>query len=118
MAEEKKTVECNKIKYKVWAKNEWEKAKAGVRYAWNWTLEHPVEAVAFAGVGLKLTDKVSKMYCAHKEDVRRERNFYDTRTGKNTKANRRPTHKQAREIDERFKRGESYISILSDMGLY
>ena len=114
---EQKTVEWNKIKYKVWAKNEWEKAKAAAKNAVNWTFEHPMEAVALVGAAAGLTNKVGKIYCTRKEVVRRKRDFYDTRTGRHVYAKRNLKPWEEELVDERFKNGESYVSIFRDMNL-
>lgn len=61
--------------------------------------------------------KLSRMYMTHREDVIRERRFYDPRFGRYSTARRRLRPRELRVVDERYAAGESYRSILDDLGL-
>ena len=61
--------------------------------------------------------KLSRMYMTHREDVIRERRFYDPRFGRYSTACRRLRPRELRVVDERYAAGESYRSILDDLGL-
>lgn len=115
------TVRWNDVKRKVWLKNEFNKAKAAVCKAANdvknFVVNNPVESAAIAGAAMTIVSKGTKAYCTHAENVRRETDFYDTRTGTHAHAKRRLKTREQTEIDERFRNGESYISILNDMNL-
>ena len=54
----------------------------------------------------------------HEDKVHRERDFYDPRVGKTTRASRKLKSYELNEIERRYNRGESYQSILFDMGLW
>lgn len=104
---------------KVKAKTEEIKSKAidkGRKTA-DWVISHPVESLALMGA---VTSAVSKGYkCAklYEDKVHRERDFYDPRCGKTTRAKRKLKPWEYDEVEFRYESGESYNSILRDMGL-
>lgn len=116
------------IKRKVWLKNEYEKAKDKVKCGAkkvgdaaigvvNWTKENPFAAAMLAAAGAKIISTGARSYSLHAEGLRRERDFYDPRTGRHTitKRNLRPW--ESEEVDFRYDNGESYVSIFRDMGI-
>ena len=116
MAEEK-TVRWDEIKHKVWLKNTWNKVKDKAARAGNWILEHPIEAATLGGVAASIVSKGTKAYCTHAETVRRNRDFYDPRTGRHVYAKRNLKGWEEELIDERYNNGESYVSIFRDLNL-
>ena len=94
-----------------------EKAKqAGIRGV-NWCLDHPIEALggitAVAGVSKKALS-VNKVKT---EERSRETEFYNPRTGMYSKTRRPLTSKEKAYAEMRFKNGDSWTEIFSDMKL-
>ena len=79
--------------------------------------ENPITAALFVGVGTTAINSVSKAYCAHAEQVRRDRDYFDPRTGKHAIAKRKLDAYEQAYVDEQYNLGRSYVSILSDMEL-
>lgn len=72
------------------------------------------------GVGTLILGGARLGYKQHKqnrEDRIRERRFYDPRKGRYSEARRNLSKKELGEIERRYDNGESYRSILDDMGL-
>ena len=111
------TVKWNDIKRKIWLQQKMARFKAGCKAAGKWVLEHPMEALALGGGAATLIKKGSNMYCAHAEDVRRRRDFYDTRTGRHSVLTRDLRRSEQVEVDRRFTAGETYVHIFDDMGI-
>jgi hypothetical protein len=89
------------------------KIKNGVE----WVKENPVAASVIAGSIATTSVKVASIVRINDERIRRERDFYDPRTGKHTMAKRKPRGSELDEIEWRYSIGESYNSILRDMNL-
>lgn len=99
------------------------KLKAGIKAkeAGQWVSENKELVIGVAtvtipaaiGFGGKL---VSRNKVA-KEEKRRARDFYDPRTGRHWICKRNPSIKEQIRIENRYKLGESYGSILKDMKL-
>lgn len=58
-----------------------------------------------------------KQHAQNREDRIRERRFYDPRKGRYSEARRNLSKKELNQIEKRYDNGESYRSILDDMGL-
>ena len=118
---EDKTVYWDDIKRKIWLKNTWEKAKAGVKNTGkaivNFAITRPAETVAIVGAGATLITKGTRAYAIHSENKRRDCDFYDTRTGRHSKSKRKLTPGEQVMVQGRFNNNEDYASILYDMGL-
>lgn len=83
-----------------------------------WGAENPMAAISILTITAGVAKKGFSYSKTRAEDNRREKDFYDPRTGRHTKARRKPTRKQRLEIDRRYANKESYETILSDMGLW
>ena len=83
--------------------------------------EHPLETltagITVIGMGVGAVKSASNAYNEHCEKVRRDTDFYDTRTGRHVIVKRPLKTHEAVEADERFGAGESYVQIFNDMGL-
>lgn len=115
--EEEKKIPMWKLKVKIKAKEAKEKLSEAAHKAVDFVKEHPETAVAAAGLigtGLRTT---TKMLSEKREKERYERSFYDKRTGRREWARKKPTRTQLTIINERHLAGESYRTILDDMGL-
>ena len=99
------------------------KLKAGIkaRDAKQWISENKEVAVGIATVAIPsiaaLGGKVVSRNKVAKEEKRRARDFYDPRTGRHWVCKRNPSIKEQIRIENRYKLGESYGSILKDMKL-
>lgn len=82
-----------------------------------WAKEHPVEVASIIGASATVVSKGYKWSKLHEEKLHRERDFYDARVGKYTRANRKLKGWERDEIEMRYNAGESYNRILGDMGL-
>jgi len=94
-----------------------EKVKNGFNNTVKWAEEHPAAAAMIvAGTGTALTKgvKYAQIYADH---IHRTHDFYDPRRGLYVRTRRTPTTRELLEIDRRYKNGESYVSILADLGL-
>ena len=111
------TVKWSKVKHKIWLEQKIARGKERMKAVGNWVLEHPMEALAIAGSTGVTVRKVSNMYCAHREDVRRRRDFWDPRTGRHSNIKRDLKPWESEEVDERYQNGESYVKIFRDMKL-
>ena len=94
-----------------------DKAKETGTRGLNWALDHPLETLggitALAGVG----KKALSMNKVKTEERRRETEFYNPRTGMYAKTRRPLTSKEKEYAERRFKNGESWTEIFSDMKL-
>ena len=114
---EEKTVKWEEVKRKIALKQKVEKAKAKAAKAWEWCLDNPMLAMAGLGAVTSLVSKGARAYNTHAEDVRRRRDFYDTRTGKHVIAKRDLKIWESDVVDERFRGGESYAQIFRDLNI-
>ena len=90
-----------------------ELAKAGIEY----TKENKEIIIPIVIGGTTIAKKMAKEHSAKQEEKNRLTRYYDPRRGKYTHTKRIPTNREALEIERRYDAGESYRSILSDMGL-
>lgn len=79
--------------------------------------EHPVASAMLISVSVKVVSKAIKCAGIYNDNVHRNRDFYDPRRGMYVRTRRTPTTRELLEIDRRYKNGESYVSILADLGL-
>lgn len=82
-----------------------------------WLSENKEWVIPLVTVAGGAAIKGTRAWNRHREDVIRNRRFYDPRRGRYTTARRNLTARELRIIDDRFERGESYRQILDDMGL-
>jgi len=104
-----------KCKLKIENGKTWISAK--ISSAIMWIEDHPTEAIAIGGAIATGTSKAIKVAKLHSDRVHRERDFYDPRLGRYTRARRKPTNDELDYIERRYKNGDSYNSIFRDMGL-
>lgn len=114
---EDKTVRWDSIKRKIWFQQKVARIKDGAKRFGNWVIENPIAAMTLAGMTAGIVNKASRAYCTHAEDVRRRRDFYDTRTGRHAHIRRDLKAWEQEEVDERFQQGESYVKIFRDMNI-
>lgn len=89
----------------------------GIKAAVKWIADNKeVAIIAFPAIAA-VCGKATKVYMTRREDLIRERRFYDPRFGRYSTARRRLKPAELRQVDERYAAGESYRSILDDMGL-
>lgn len=123
-----KTVRWDDIKRKIWLKQTFERVKMKLKDTFEfvkgiltgailWCKNHPVKAASIASSAAYVVGKFAKIYVTHAESVRRDRDFYDPRTGRHTKARRNVKPWESAEIDRRYNQGEPYSQILRDLGL-
>lgn len=105
----------NKLKTK--ALNLWDKfTDCLARFlAWCWNNKE-LAIVLISGI-FGLIKEGLKAYTRHKDDEWRSRRFYDRRVDRWHYAKRKPTKKQERIIEERYRDGETYRDILDSMNL-
>ena len=117
MEDKDKTVRWDEIKRKIWFEQTKARAAAKAKQFGEWVVTNPVATGTSAACIYKGVRSLTKAYSVHREDVRRDTDFYDPRAGKHSYARRKPTRREQVEIDDRYSRGESYTKILYDMGL-
>lgn len=83
--------------------------------AWCWNNKE-LAIVLISGI-FGLIKEGLKAYTRHKDDEWRSRRFYDRRTDRWCYAKRKPTKRQERMIEERYRDGETYRAILDSMNL-
>lgn len=105
-----------KMKLKFCNAKNWAQTK--LHNGYNWAKDHPVETLSIIGGVATGASKAYKFAKLHEDKVHRERDFYDPRVGKTTRASRKLKSYELNEIERRYSRGESYQSILFDMGLW
>ena len=88
-------------------------AKTTVR----WVAEHPSETVALVTSGALLMGKLTKYKGIREDRIHRDQDFYDRRACSYSRAKRKPTFAERREIERRYANGERYSDILFDMRL-
>lgn len=82
-----------------------------------WMINHPYEAAGLGTTAVIGTREVVRAVRRHEDKVHRERDFYDPRCGRTTRAKRRPSTYELDEIEFRYRNGESYNEILREMNL-
>ena len=118
--EEKKVVYFDDVKKDIWkkkAKDALNKAKDGCIQAANWVKDNPATVASIASGTAIVATKLTKHSQIRSEERRRERSFYDPRTGVYTYAKRDLSAREKKEIVNRHQRGEAYSDILYDMHL-
>ena len=91
--------------------------KRTVNGAARWFMDNKEFALVVIPVAAGIVTKVYKLVMTRREDLIRARRFYDPRRGRYSTARRTLSSGELREIDSRYAAGESYRSILDDMGL-
>ena len=107
----------NELKFKVWLSNAKKKVMDAATKTVKWVKENPIAAATIAGAVASSASKGYRAYQIYEEKVARNRRFYDPRTGKYTTSRRNLRGWELDEIEERYNNGESYNSILRDLGL-
>lgn len=115
MAEKKMTTK--ELEAKIWISNKIEKAKDGLARLGRWAMENPLDAITIGTVVGGGVWKGHRMMNDHKEEVKRQRSFYDRRRGYYVYAKRNLKPYERAQIDARYDNGESYNQILMDMNL-
>lgn len=95
----------------------WDKftTKVAQFLAWCWNNKQ-VAIVLLSGI-LGVTKEALKAYRRHKDDEWRCRRFYDRRVDRWHYAKRKPSKRQEKIIEERYRDGETYRDILDSMNL-
>lgn len=83
----------------------------------NFCAENPIAAALIAGTATTAIQSGAKAYTAHCEQIRRERDYFDPRTGKHAIAKRKLDAYEQAFVDEQYALGKSYVQILHDMEL-
>ena len=91
------------------------KIKEYCRKAIGWIQEHPVEALGAATMALGVGKKTLGVHKVHTEERRRATEFYNPRTGMYATTKRPLTAKEKAYAEKRFKEGDSWTEIFSDM---
>lgn len=89
----------------------------GLAKVFNFCAENPIAAALIAGTATTAIQSSAKAYTAHVEQVRRERDYFDPRTGKHAIAKRKLDAYEQAFVDEQYALGKSYVQILHDMEL-
>lgn len=90
-----------------------EKVKAGIEYV----DEHREVVLPLVIGGLAVAKKAAATHATYKEEKDRRTRFWDPRTGRYTYSKRILKDREEQEVETRYRNGESYREILSDMGL-
>lgn len=106
-----------KEKVTVWFQNLWDKFTTFLAKVLAWIVENKLLAIAIFSAATKAAKFGSKVYSAKKEDEWRNRRFYDRRTDRWSYARKKLSKRQEAIIERRYQDGETYRSILDDMGL-
>lgn len=96
----------------VWDKLEWQFARFVAWCLRNWDLF----LILFAGA-VAIIKEALKLRRAKLDEDYRNRRFYDRRTDRWCYANKHLNKKEQNIIESRYQDGETYRSILNDMGL-
>ena len=111
------TIKFEELKRKLKVEEAKRKAKETALKAAYWAADNKEVVI---GAGTLLLGGARLGYKQHKqnrEDRIRERRFYDPRKGRYSEARRNLSKKELTQIERRYDNGESYRSILDDMGL-
>ena len=110
-------INWNELKQKLKIEEKKRKAKENALKFAYWAADNKEVVI---GVGTLILGGARLGYKQHKqnrEDRIRERRFDDPRKGRYSEARRNLSRKELGEIERRYDNGESYRSILDDMGL-
>ena len=114
--EERKTNETVDIRdFKAEARKR--KLKECGRKVLGWIQEHPVEALGAATMALGVGKKTLGVHKVKTEERRRATEFYNPRTGMYATTKRPLTAKEKAYAENRFRNGDSWTDIFSDMKL-
>lgn len=91
------------------------KAKGAALGVWGWAKDHPMESLGIVTAGLGVTKKTLGIRKVKTEERRRETEFYNPRTGMYSKIKRPLTAKEKSYAEKRFRNGDSWNDIFSDM---
>lgn len=80
-------------------------------------MENPITATLMLGVTSSAIKHGAKAYRDHNEMIRRRRDFFDPRTGRHCFSKRDLDANEQNYVDARYENGDTYVKILSDMGL-
>ena len=108
-----------KLKEKVtkWWTNLWDKFTTYLAKVLAWIVENKMLAIMIFTTVTKTVKYGAKIYSTKKEDEWRNRRFYDRRTDRWSYARKKLSKRQEAIIERRYQDGETYRSILDDMGL-
>lgn len=106
-----------KTRIKIWWKRTVEKVKETAKKIFKWCNENREMAAAAAAIAVSIVKDASKAYVAHRDKIRRERTFWDPRTGKYCETSRTLTRRERVRAEERHNRGETYQMIFYDMNV-
>lgn len=106
-------IEATKRKAKSAIGKGMEISKAGLEYV----SENKEVIIPVAMGGMAIAKKMANSHKVKAEEKDRLTRFYDCRNGRYTYTKRIPKGREEAEIERRYKSGESYRSILTDMGL-
>jgi hypothetical protein len=106
-----------KLRIKRWWKKTVEKIKETAKKIFKWANENRETAAAVVAIAISTVKSVSRMYVAHCDKIRRDRVFYDPRTGKYCETSRTLTRRERVRAEERHNRGETYQMIFYDMNV-
>lgn len=95
----------------------WEKFIDGVAKFAGWCVRNKELAIILLTSIAGIAKHVTKIIAYKKEDEWRNRRFYDRRTDRWSYARKKLSKRQERIIERRYQEGETYRSILDDMGL-
>ena len=112
---EKITLE--ELKTKINLEQKKRKFKDGALKAAYWAADNKEIVIATGTLLLGGARLAYKQHNQNREDRIRERRFYDPRKGRYSEARRNLSKKELNQIERRYDSGESYRSILDDMGL-
>lgn len=102
-----------KVKFELYKRKSLEVAR---RYA-EWIMNNKEVVIPLATLGVAGMRTVGKIQRDAREDKLHERRFYDPRKGRYVESRRKLNTKEELELERRYNQGESYRSILYDMGL-
>ena len=95
----------------------WEKFTTGLAKFAGWCARNKELAILLLTTLAGIVKHVTKIIAYKKEDEWRNRRFYDRRTDRWSYARKKLTKRQERIVERRYQEGETYRSILDDMGL-
>lgn len=113
--EEKKETLMEKLKGKL--RIAWQVIKEQFQKLMIFVKENPLLAVAMMALAKSVMSNYNRLMDRRSEQRRRDCGFYDDSLRRWSYSKRKPTKWQAEVIELRRRQGESYRSILDDMGL-
>lgn len=95
----------------------WDKFTTGVANFLAWCVKNKELAIFLLSALVTIVKHTTKIVKMRKEDEWRNRRFYDRRTDRWCYARKHLSRRQQNIIEERYRDGETYRSILDSMGL-